>query len=180
MQGRVARANKKRGFDVLRPIWSSEIPSYHPAREAPWTFSELWLLLCNIWHVDINAEALHPPRSYAQELVILIFLGQSYKEGKFNLKLSDPLTKHSFAFIKAPLSSSKMTLSESRCYCVWWNLWIGVEGSFIKNVMYLRRKCKKLATPIFQYFPPFTPIFQTLSTIRPSNAPHCAAQLHIL
>ena len=46
--------------------------------------------------------------------------------------------------------------------------------------MFFQRKCKKLATPIFQYFPPFTPIFQTVPPIRPSNALHCTEQLHIL
>ena len=121
--------HEERGFDVLRPIWSSEIPAYQPAREAPWTFSELWLLLCNIWHVDINAEALHPPRLYVHKfLAILIFQGQSCIEGKVDLNLSectywynlkpltsDPLPTHSFDFIEAPLSSST-TLSESPCY----------------------------------------------------------------
>ena len=34
----------------------------------------------------------------------------------------------------------------------------------------LQWKCKKLANPIFQYFPPFAPICQTVMPIRPSSS----------
>ena len=48
----VRRANMKRGFDVLHPIWSSQESQLITYVGGLWTWSKLWPLPCHILHVD--------------------------------------------------------------------------------------------------------------------------------